>query len=49
MVEPLVMALAARPYEPPAVVYEAALEVRAGSPVGIPVPPLGVPLGFGMA
>lgn len=25
-------------YEPPAVVYEAALEVRAGSPLGIPDP-----------
>ena len=41
MVEPLVMALAARPYEPPTLVYKAALEVRAGSPLGIPVPPLG--------
>ncbi len=27
---------ARQPYEPPAVVYEAALEVRAGSPLGIP-------------
>ncbi len=25
-------------YEPPAVVYEAALEVRAGSPLGLPDP-----------
>ena len=25
-----------RPYDPPAVVYEAALEVRAGTPLGIP-------------
>jgi hypothetical protein len=25
-------------YEPPAVVYEAALEVRAGTPVGLPDP-----------
>jgi hypothetical protein len=24
------------PYEPPAVVYEAALEVRAGTPLGLP-------------
>ena len=24
-----------RPYEPPAVVYEAALEVRAGTPLGL--------------
>jgi hypothetical protein len=24
------------PYEPPAVVYEATLEVRAGSPLGFP-------------
>lgn len=24
-----------RPYDPPAVVYEAALEVRAGSPLGV--------------
>jgi hypothetical protein len=27
-----------RPYEPPQVVYEAQLEVRAGSPLGIPDP-----------
>jgi hypothetical protein len=27
-----------KPYEEPAVVYEAAMEVRAGSPVGIPDP-----------
>ncbi len=27
-----------RTYEPPAVVYEAALEVRAGSPMAIPDP-----------
>ncbi len=27
-----------KPYEPPAVAYEAALEVRAGSPLGIPDP-----------
>lgn len=27
-----------RPYEPPAVVYEAKLEVRAGSPMGVPDP-----------
>jgi hypothetical protein len=27
-----------RPYDPPAVVYEAALEVRAGSPLGLPDP-----------
>lgn len=27
---------APRPYDPPAVVYEATLEVRAGSPVGLP-------------
>ena len=26
---------AARPYEPPAIVYEAPLEVRAGTPLGI--------------
>lgn len=26
------------PYEPPAVVFEADLEVRAGSPLGIPDP-----------
>ena len=25
-------------YEPPAVVYESALEVRAGSPLGLPDP-----------
>lgn len=32
-------------YEPPAVVYEAELEARAGSPLGIPDPldPLGAP------
>jgi hypothetical protein len=29
---------APRPYDPPAVVYEATLEVRAGSPVGLPDP-----------
>jgi len=27
-----------KPYEPPAVVYETTLEVRAGTPVGIPDP-----------
>lgn len=27
-----------KPYEEPAVVYESELEVRAGSPVGIPDP-----------
>jgi hypothetical protein len=27
---------ARQPYETPAVVYEAALEVRAGSPLGVP-------------
>jgi len=27
-----------KPYEPPAVIYEAMLEVRAGSPLGIPDP-----------
>jgi hypothetical protein len=27
-----------RAYEPPAVVYEAALEVRAGTPLGLPQP-----------
>jgi hypothetical protein len=27
-----------KPYEPPAVVYEATLDVRAGSPQGIPDP-----------
>lgn len=27
-----------KPYEQPAVVYEAALEVRAGTPMGIPDP-----------
>jgi len=27
-----------RPYAPPAVVYEAALEVRAGTPLGLPQP-----------
>lgn len=27
-----------KPYEQPAVVYEATLEVRAGSPIGIPDP-----------
>jgi len=27
-----------RPYEPPAVVYEAALEVRAGTPLALPQP-----------
>ncbi len=32
-----------RPYEPPAIVYEAALEVRAGSPLGI-IDPLLDPL-----
>jgi hypothetical protein len=34
-----------RPYDPPAVVYEAALEVRAGSPLGLPAPanPLDLP------
>ena len=26
----------AQPYAPPAIVYEAALEVRAGSPLGVP-------------
>ncbi len=29
---------AQRPYDPPAVVYEAALEVRAGSPLGLSDP-----------
>ncbi len=34
-------------YEPPAVVYEAALEVRAGSPLGIPrIPDLTDPAGL---
>jgi hypothetical protein len=28
----------AQPYTPPLVVYEASLEVRAGSPLGIPDP-----------
>jgi hypothetical protein len=28
----------AQPYEPPAIVYEAALEVRAGTPLGLPQP-----------
>jgi hypothetical protein len=34
-----------RPYDPPAIVYEAALEVRAGSPLGLPDPanPLDLP------
>ena len=34
-----------RSYEPPAVVYEASLEVRAGTPVGLPDPanPLDLP------
>jgi hypothetical protein len=34
-----------RPYDPPAVVYEAALEVRAGSPLGLsdPANPLNLP------
>lgn len=27
-----------KPYEPPAVVYETELEVRAGSPLGMPDP-----------
>lgn len=27
-----------KPYEAPAIVYEADLEVRAGSPIGIPDP-----------
>ena len=27
-----------KPYEAPAVIYESTLEVRAGSPVGIPDP-----------
>ncbi len=27
-----------KPYEEPAIVYESALEVRAGSPLGIPDP-----------
>jgi hypothetical protein len=27
---------ARQPYEPPAVIYEAPLEVRAGSPAGLP-------------
>lgn len=27
-----------KPYEPPAIVYETELEVRAGTPVGIPDP-----------
>ena len=27
-----------KPYEEPAVVYESALEIRAGSPLGIPDP-----------
>lgn len=36
---------AQRPYDPPAVVYEAALEVRAGTPVGLPdaANPLNIP------
>ena len=33
------------PYDPPAIVYEASLEVRAGSPMGLPDPanPLDLP------
>jgi len=27
-----------QPYEPPAIVYESQLEVRAGSPLGLPDP-----------
>lgn len=27
-----------KPYDPPAVIYEVELEVRAGSPIGIPNP-----------
>lgn len=27
-----------QPYEPPAIVYESELEVRAGSPLGLPDP-----------
>jgi hypothetical protein len=36
---------AGRPYDPPAVVYETALEVRAGTPLGLPDPanPLDLP------
>lgn len=36
---------AQRPYDPPAVVYEAALEVRAGTPLGLPdaANPLNIP------
>lgn len=36
---------ARQPYEAPAVVYESALEVRAGSPLGFPDPlnPLALP------
>ncbi len=34
---------AVRPYEPPAIVYEAPLEVRAGTPLGI-VDPLADPV-----
>lgn len=29
-----------KPYEPPMVAYEATLEVRAGSPLGLPLDPL---------
>jgi hypothetical protein len=34
----------AQPYEAPAIVYEATLEVRAGTPLGLPDPrdPLGL-------
>jgi hypothetical protein len=37
-VEPGTKPLAHPPYEVPAVIYEASLEVRAGSPLGIPDP-----------
>jgi len=32
-----------RPYYPPAVVYEASLEVRAGTPIPNPIDPLDFP------
>ena len=34
---------AQRPYEPPAIVYEASLEVRAGTPLDIPTNLLELP------
>jgi hypothetical protein len=36
--QPIHTDLTQKPYEAPAIVYEASLEVRAGSPFGLPDP-----------